>query len=65
MRFGCTKVQIEDARQNGFVDVVFPLKDLCIPEPPSQMTLPCGNTGLRACPHHPYLVYIVVFRILQ
>ena len=30
MRLGCTKVQIEDARQNGFVDVVFPLKDLCI-----------------------------------
>ena len=25
----------------------FAIKDLCIPEPPSQMTLPGGNTGLR------------------
>ena len=46
MRFGGTKVQIEDARQNGFADVVFPLKDLCITQPPSQNTLPGGNTGL-------------------
>ena len=25
----------------------FVIKDLCIPEPPSQMTLPGGHTGLR------------------
>ncbi len=27
--------------------IFFAIKDLCIPEPPSQMTLPGGHTGLR------------------
>ena len=54
MRFGGTKVQIEDARQNGFVDVVFPLKDLRIIQPPRQNTLPGRNTGLR--PPRPFVL---------
>jgi hypothetical protein len=48
------------------------VKDLCIPEPPSQNTLPGGNTGLRLPPppgrriHHlNMLVFMVITQILQ
>ena len=71
MRLGCTEVQIEDARQNGVVDVVFPLKDLCITQPPSQTLCPVAPPGSACLPpgrciHHlKILVYVVIFKILQ
>jgi hypothetical protein len=46
-------------------------KDLCLTQPPSQNTLPGGNTGLRLpAPwqaHSPsqYLIYMVIAQILQ
>jgi hypothetical protein len=47
------------------------IKDLCIPEPPSQNTLPDGNSGLRLpapqqahSPSH-MQVHMVIAQILQ
>ena len=71
MRLGCTKVQIEDARQNGFVDVVFPLKDLCITQPPSRTLCPVATPGCacllpgRRIHHLNMLERMVIAQILQ
>ena len=49
----------------------FVIKDLCISEPPSQMTLPGGHTGLRLpapgrrIHHLGILAHMVIAQILQ